>query len=162
LTGRVQGPNVQNDQIDLKLLCATCDAETNPCLYGGICTANANCNRVQGEEGGTLCQIPTSGNGKCDVDFNTPRFNYDGGDCCENSCFGTVQHECGVGQISSSVGVNLAYVGFPNCTDPDAVRQISGSQTLYKIKERSEVICGVYTSSLLANFFASQVRLDSF
>lgn len=156
-SGRVQGPNVQSDQIDLKLLCASCDTEKNPCLYGGTCTATSTCICLQGDEGGTLCQIPPSGNGKCDFYFNTPRFNYDGGDCCENTCVSTVQHECGVDQISSSLGVTVEFVGFPNCADPDAAKQISGSQILYRIMERNTVVCGVYTTALLGDFFASQV-----
>lgn len=81
--GRVQGPNLQNNQIDLRLLCASCSIATNPCFYGGTCTAQASCVCEQGEKdkAGTLCQIPPSGNGFCDVTFNTPQFNFDGGDC---------------------------------------------------------------------------------
>lgn len=81
--GRVQGPNLQNNQIDLRLLCASCNNQTNPCFYRGTCTAGGNCVCEQGgkESAGTLCQIPPSGNGFCDVNFNTPQFNFDGGDC---------------------------------------------------------------------------------
>lgn len=89
--GRVQGPNLQNSQIDLRLLCASCSNETNPCFYGGTCTADATCICVQGvkEKAGTLCQIPPSGNGFCDVTFNTPQFNFDGGDCVSGTDFGS-------------------------------------------------------------------------
>lgn len=79
--GRVQGPNLQNNRIDMRLICSSCSNETNPCLYGGICNADAECECKQGNSkiAGRLCQIPPSGNGFCDVTFNTPQFNFDGG-----------------------------------------------------------------------------------
>ncbi|CAJ1947087.1 unnamed protein product [Cylindrotheca closterium] len=158
--GRVQGPNLQNNQIDLRLLCSSCNNETNPCFYGGTCMAGGNCVCEQGEKdkAGTLCQIPPSGNGFCDVTFNTPQFNFDGGDCCEGTCASTVENECGVVERSTSLGNTLAYIGFPNCTDPDAVKQISGSQTLFNIMERGQVICGTYKSDFMSDFFAAQCQ----
>ncbi|KAL3927224.1 MAG: hypothetical protein SGBAC_013168, partial [Bacillariaceae sp.] len=158
--GRVQGPNLQNNQIDLRLLCASCNNETNPCFYKGTCTAKGDCICEQGdkESAGTLCQIPPSGNGFCDVNFNTPQFNFDGGDCCEGTCVSTVEKECGVVEQSTTSGSTLAFVGFPNCTDPDAVKQVSGSQTLFNILERGEVICGTYQSDFLTDFFAAQCQ----
>mmetsp|Transcript_4368 Transcript_4368/g.10266 ORF Transcript_4368/g.10266 Transcript_4368/m.10266 type:complete len:1616 (+) Transcript_4368:120-4967(+) len=158
--GRVQGPNLQNDQIDVKLLCASCNNSTNPCFYGGICTAEANCVCDQGEKetAGTLCQIPPSKNGFCDVSFNTPQFNFDGGDCCEGTCVSTRENECGIVERNTSLGNTLAYIGFPNCTDPDAVKQVSGSQTLFNILERGKVICGVYKSTIMGDFFTAQCQ----
>jgi hypothetical protein len=43
---RVQGPNTQNDKIDLKLLCATCSNDTNPCLYNGFCDTAGSCSCI--------------------------------------------------------------------------------------------------------------------
>jgi len=156
--GRVQGPNLQNSLIDLRLLCASCNNQTNPCFYGGNCTADAVCECAQGEKGGKLCQIPPTENGFCDITFNTPQYNFDGGDCCEGTCDSTVEHQCGVVEESTELGTTLAYVGFPSCTDPDAVKQISGSHTLYQIVERGKVICGTYISTFLLSFFEAQCQ----
>ena len=32
-------------------------------------------------------QVETIGNGYCDLENNKPECNYDGGDCCECTCF---------------------------------------------------------------------------
>ena len=31
-------------------------------------------------------QTGTEGDGSCDIDLNTAQYNYDGGDCCEETC----------------------------------------------------------------------------
>jgi hypothetical protein len=51
------------------------------------------------------------------------------------------------------------YTGYPNCVDLDAVKQLSGSKILYRIKERGSVICGVYESSIMNKFFTSQCEI---
>lgn len=80
------------------------------------------------------------------------------GDCCENTCVSSAENECGVVEQSTSTGKTMVFIGFPNCTDPDAVKQIGGSQTLYNVLERGQVICGTYQSDFMTDFFESQVR----
>ena len=76
-------------------LCATCDDETNPCLYDGICHPDTKeCECISGSSG-RLCQILPTGNGRCDPDFNTNEYAWDGGDCCAETCVSTDEHTCG-------------------------------------------------------------------
>jgi hypothetical protein len=57
--------------------------------------------------------------GKCDPDFNTFDYQYDGGDCCAATCSGS---NCGIGFIKNPFGTNdTSGDGFPNCVDPDMV-----------------------------------------
>ena len=83
--------------------------------------------------------------------------NFALGDCCENTCVSSAENECGIVPQSTTAGSTLVYIGFPNCTDPDAVKQISGSQTLFQVLERGRVICGTYQSNFMTEFFAAQV-----
>jgi hypothetical protein len=34
---------------------------------------------------GTLCQVPTTGNGRCDTELDIPEYGYDGGERCEST-----------------------------------------------------------------------------
>ena len=88
------------------LLCAVCDNDTNPCLYDGECV-NETCQCSVGSSGG-LCQIPPIGN---DPFFNTPEFNYDGGDCCESTCVSGAYHKCGKDETG------YVDIGYTNCTE---------------------------------------------
>ena len=55
--------------ISAVLLCSKCDDDLNPCAFNNICGENGNCVCGHGE-GGSLCQITPSGDGKCDRFFN--------------------------------------------------------------------------------------------
>ena len=80
------------------LLCAVCDNITNPCFFNGICQDDGTCMCTTGSSG-TLCQITPDGNGLCNTVFNTPEFDYDGGDCCEATCVSTEDYSCGHAKI---------------------------------------------------------------
>jgi len=67
------------------LLCSVCNNVSNPCLYDGVCHAGGTC-KCSDAGAGKLCQIPPLGTGFCDPYFNSPGFNFDGGDCCESTC----------------------------------------------------------------------------
>ena len=120
------------------LLCAVCNNITSPCQLDGICIAGT-CECRTGSSG-PLCQVTPDGNGLCDFFFNTPEFDYDGGDCCEATCVSTEYFSCGNGIIEKTVGA-FGYVGFANCEDPSVSSQISGSQTLFDIVQRGNVRC---------------------
>ena len=120
------------------LLCAVCNNITSPCQFDGICIAGT-CECRTGSSG-PLCQVTPDGNGLCDLFFNTPEFDYDGGDCCEATCVSTEYFSCGNGIIEQSVGA-FGYVGFTDCEDPSVSSQISGSQTLFDIVQRGNVRC---------------------
>ena len=103
------------------LLCAICNNSTNPCLDGNVCNASGQC-QCQFGETGPLCQIPPTGDGKCDQFFNNVEFNYDGGDCCRPTCRSSANYECGtVPYNGHQVGV-----GYPFCADPSVLSDSSG------------------------------------
>lgn len=77
---------------DVEFICKTC-SERNSCFSQGVCKAGV-CDCVNGGSG-TLCQISPQSDGHCDMYYNTPEFNYDGGDCCSNTCISTNTFECG-------------------------------------------------------------------
>ena len=97
------------------LLCSTCSAD-NPCSFDNICDG-AVCQCGNGGSG-TLCQIAPLSDGKCDLFFNTPEFAYDGGDCCQATCVGTLDNQCGVVSVGSVPNIDI---GFPHCIDPDVI-----------------------------------------
>ena len=97
------------------LLCSACSAD-NRCSYNNECVERT-CQCSNGGSG-TLCQIAPLSDGKCDPFFNSHEFGYDGGDCCQATCVGTVYNQCGVVWIG---GVPNIDVGFPYCIDPDVV-----------------------------------------
>ena len=110
----VQTANV-NKPLDTSLICTHCQGDSNPCFYEGICLADQTCHCTTGSTG-TLCQIPPTSNGFCDEYFNTNEYNYDGGDCCANSCASSDDFICGRDKTRSF------YLGYelciPNsCTD---------------------------------------------
>lgn len=59
------------------------------------------------------------GDGKCDVQFNSPGYSYDEGDCCAATCF---KPNCGRRSQTTVFG-DFVYpqIDFPNCTSPDMV-----------------------------------------
>jgi len=59
-------------------------------------------------------------NGRCDVLFNVPNYQYDEGDCCASTC---ISSHCGANGLTKAFGVNLNSIGdgFPNCIDPTMV-----------------------------------------
>jgi len=67
------------------LLCSVCNNVSNPCLYDGVCHTDGTC-ECSHAGAGALCQITPLGTGFCDPYFNSPGFNFDGGDCCESTC----------------------------------------------------------------------------
>jgi len=142
-----------------RFLCATCNDEMNPCLYNGIChPENRTCECISGSSG-RLCQIPPMGNGRCDDFFNSKEYAWDGGDCCEETCVSTDEHTCGRDIILNSQGVeSIGFVGFDNCKDPSVARAVSGSRTIYDIKQRGVLNCGtIFSTPWFYNFMADQV-----
>jgi len=59
----------------------------------------------------------TKGDGKCNVDFNTADFEYDGGDCCAATCN---QPICGLGVLKQAfeTTLNADGDGYQNCLNP--------------------------------------------
>lgn len=53
--------------------------------------------------------------GVCDVSFNQPGYQYDGGDCCASTC---TQSNCGRGASEIFGNTNVLGTNFPNCTNP--------------------------------------------
>jgi hypothetical protein len=102
-----QGPDVSRS-IDVALICAVCNNQTNKCLYDGFCNSDGSCDCTHGASG-SLCQVPPISNGYCDTYFNSPDFEYDGGDCCESSCSSTDEYICG----KDSSG--FIDIGYPHC-----------------------------------------------
>ena len=80
--------------IDVELICASCNDDTNKCLNGGICRTDGMCKCENGATG-DWCQIQPTYNGHCDTYYNKHEFNYDGGDCCESTCVSTDLYTCG-------------------------------------------------------------------
>ena len=60
--------------------------------------------------------LPCLVTGICDIAFNLPNYEYDGGDCCLATCISSEDHSCGVIAVGQLENVN---VGFPNCKDPE-------------------------------------------
>ena len=50
------------------------------------------------------------GDGLCDNAYNSLNCNWDGGDCCSQTCEDSAEHECGFNP-------NNVEIGFPNCLD---------------------------------------------
>ncbi len=97
--------NMQQSSV---LICSLCNADTNPCFYEGICHSNNTCECTSGSSG-TLCQVLPTQNGLCDETFNNREFDFDGGDCCINTCVSKNDHICG----SDKTG--RFYVGYDRC-----------------------------------------------
>ena len=127
-------PNIPSEAV---LLCAVCNNITSPFQFDGICIAG-NCEFRTGSLG-SLCQVTPDGNGLCDF-FNTPDFDCDCGDCCEDTCVSTEDFSCGNVIIEQFIGA-FGCVGFANCEDPSVSSQISVSQTLFDIFQRVNLRC---------------------
>lgn len=154
-TSSFQGSDL-NKPVESKFLCAKCNNDTNPCLFGGVCIDHT-CKCTQGSFG-KLCHIPPTGNGYCDSYFNTLEFDFDGGDCCKETCVSTLEHTCGEGIIGQSFGVDaFGYVGFNECKEEGALQ---GVTTLSRIKKRGNLICGASRSQIkqLSQFYENQCR----
>ena len=98
------------------LLCATCNNTTNPCSPGSVCNVDGKCECLNGQSG-ALCQIPPTGDGKCDELYNDKAYDYDGGDCCRATCHSSPKYRCGALPDRSSV----VRIGYPHCNDPSVV-----------------------------------------
>jgi hypothetical protein len=90
--------------IDGRLLCAVCDDKSNPCLFGGECTSNDECQCLPGSSG-ALCEQAPLKNGRCDPFLNTALYDYDGGDCCASTCVSN-QFTCGMEETA------YGYIGY--------------------------------------------------
>ena len=90
----------------------------NEGLFGAVGTSSA--------DAGTLPRgVP--GNSICDENTNTAEFEYDGGDCCEETCQGP---RCGKIILDLALGKeNSSVDGYPNCKDPNARRLSSHSDS---------------------------------
>ena len=75
-------------------ICAKCEAQDNPCFFGGDCQPTSNCVCTTGSKG-VLCQVVPTKNGVCDYYFNKREFDFDGGDCCKKSCVSSATQRCG-------------------------------------------------------------------
>ena len=152
----IQGPDF-NKPVEAKFLCATCSNETNPCLFGGVCQSG-QCQCTTGSTG-KLCHIPPTSNGVCDMYFNTLEFDYDGGDCCKETCISTLEHSCGEGIIGESFGIDaFGYIGFPNCAEQQTFNEV---HTIEKVIKRGYLVCGVFRTTVkkLAQFYSNQVSI---
>jgi len=110
---------------DAVFTCERCDAIKNPCKFEGICKEDGTCQCNHGATG-RLCDIKPLESGDCNQYFNSAGDNYDGGECCVDTCSnfredGSLkENQCGVGATTFAFGKDLSAqgVGFPNCIDP--------------------------------------------
>lgn len=66
---------------------------------------------------GYLCQIASTGNGRCDDQFNMDGYSFDGGDCCPITCESS-EFLCGTSEKVVFGHPMQEYVGYPHCDDP--------------------------------------------
>ena len=71
----IQSPNLARPT-DARAICAVCD-EHNPCHYDGKCVDSV-CQCAVGAKG-AICEKSPVGNGRCDITYNIPYFQFDGG-----------------------------------------------------------------------------------
>lgn len=107
-------PDLQKGSIDISFSCAVCNNITNPCLRGAVCLPDGacDCSYAYGYAG-TRCEIPLKSlsDGHCDQIYNSIEYNFDGGDCCEDTCRSAPENTCGkVGQ-----GQGFIDIGYPFC-----------------------------------------------
>lgn len=105
-----------------ELICAVCNDKTNKCRYDNLCNPDGSCTCLHGEQG-RLCELVPLANGHCDVFFNNPAFNFDGGDCCSQTCSGDA-FRCGTTTVGN---LNLVDVGYSHCKSPSVVEPCSES-----------------------------------
>jgi len=98
--------------IDVELICASCDYDTNECLNDGICRTDGMCECENGATG-DWCQVQPTYNGHCDTYYNKHEFNYDGGDCCESTCVSTDKYTCGKDESG------IVDIGYPQCKNEE-------------------------------------------
>jgi hypothetical protein len=94
--------------VDVELICASCNDDTNECLNGGICRTDGTCD-CRNNATGDWCQVQPTHNGHCDTYYNRLEFEYDGGDCCESSCVSTDKYTCGKDEYG------IVDIGYPHC-----------------------------------------------
>mmetsp|Transcript_29784 Transcript_29784/g.50793 ORF Transcript_29784/g.50793 Transcript_29784/m.50793 type:complete len:1440 (-) Transcript_29784:34-4353(-) len=98
------------DFIETELSCAVC-SEGNPCL-DGVCL-NGTCDECPDGYSGSRCEIPPKSlsNGHCDPKYNNNsiKFEFDGGDCCDNTCKSTLENTCG------KTGLGYIDTGYSSC-----------------------------------------------
>jgi hypothetical protein len=93
--------------VDVELICASCNDDTNKCLNEGICR-NGIC-ECRNNATGDWCQVQPTHNGHCDTYYNRLEFEYDGGDCCESTCVSTDEYTCGKDELG------IVDIGYPHC-----------------------------------------------
>jgi hypothetical protein len=113
-------PDLQKGFIETKFFCAYCDMDTNPCLSGAVCQWNGTCGDCPNGSSGTMCQIAPTSNGKCNTYFNNVAYDFDGGDCCENTCRSTPENTCG------KAGQGYIDTGYPLCVSASNQWELSG------------------------------------
>ena len=74
-----------------RLVCAKCSVLTEDenevgkqlqkgqCLFNGTCQAGTNACLCQYGSRGQICEVPPTGNGLCDLNFNQASYDFDGG-----------------------------------------------------------------------------------
>ena len=105
---------------DASFSCTVCNDESNPCLYEGECDSVTGICTCKHGARGDLCDDAPLGNGLCDVYFNSPFHDYDGGDCCGATCEGPACDEPLMDSQLDNCESSTAR-GFPNCVDPNMV-----------------------------------------
>ncbi len=119
----VQGPDLSRS-VDVQLICATCVNQTNPCFFEGTCQAG-RCDCAHGASG-SLCQIPPVSNGRCDIYFNDPGFEYDGGDCCESECV-SQEFTCGKDETG------YIDIGYSQCKSTESNQWLPSGTPVYGV-----------------------------
>jgi hypothetical protein len=99
--------------VDVELICASCDYDSNECLNGGICHTDGTC-ECRNNATGDWCQVQPTYNGHCDTYYNRLKFEYDGGDCCESTCVSSDTFTCGKDEFG------IVDIGYPDCKNEDA------------------------------------------
>ena len=112
-----------NSQVTPIFICSRCDNSANPCFFteaGNTCQEDGTC-RCH-ESTGTLCQVIPSGDGRCNNLFNSPEFNYDGGDCCIDTCINKGNQICGYDPSGDF------FVGYDSCL----IHKVSENSSLFE------------------------------
>jgi hypothetical protein len=102
------------------LSCTVCNNVTNPCEFEGICQSDGTCTCANNAQG-VRCEIAPKGDGRCDPYFNTPSFEYDGGDCCGATCEGLGCFELIYNDDDNFAPVGATLTAYPHCIDPTLV-----------------------------------------
>ena len=87
-----------------------------PSCRGGSCGVYGyDCKDPETPEYGLECNIAYVGDGECDSVTNTHECQYDGGDCCEQTCVDNV-YKCGVNSYNCTgpLPYNAAIIAFSN------------------------------------------------